>query len=109
MDTTLTTAACLSYTANAALGAGVAGGVIDTGHARWVHHALYISTLALTSLAVVSGIRHRRIAAWLLMPALLPLAALPRTRGRGREHPLIALTAAPAYVSAVIATVRRAA
>lgn len=57
MDTAkLTTAACISYAANASLGLGVATKVIDTSGARWLHHALYISTLGLTGLVVWNGI-----------------------------------------------------
>lgn len=103
----LTTAACAAYTANTALGVGVATRLVDTSGARWVHHALYITTVALTAAAVVAGIARRQPAGWLLMPALLPLAALTTTRGRGRAHPLVALTAAPAYAAAAL--VRRSA
>lgn len=148
MDTAkLTTAACISYAANASLGLGVATKVVDTSGVRWLHHALYISTLSLTGLVVWTGISplvlsarsavarkprgiiagreagaslppvraqgagNRRknkgaLASWILLPALVPLGALSTVDARSPLHPLVALTAAPFYLTAgVVAAV----
>jgi len=101
----LVTAASVSYTANCALGLAVATGRLDTSGARWVHHAVYVTTVTL-SLAAAAGLLRRRDRALLrLLPAALPLAAIPHVSARTRGHALIALAAAPAYV-ATLAAVR---
>lgn len=142
MDTTkLTSAACISYAANATLGLGVATKLVDTSKARWLHHALYISTLGLTGLVVWNGIgpivlsarsalAHKprgvvagresagslppvrpqgagnrrknkgKLAAWVLLPAFVPLGALSAVDARSPLHPIVALTAAPFYATA---------
>ncbi|MFB8387150.1 hypothetical protein ACFC3F_08430 [Microbacterium sp. NPDC055910] len=99
------TAGC--YAANCALGLTVALGWVDTRRARWVHHALYIATSALTAAAVSSAWWGRprdrsRRAALALAPAVGPLAAIPFAGTHTRRHPILALTAAPFVIAAVI-------
>jgi hypothetical protein len=103
----LFTAAAASYTANSALGASVALRLIDTRDFRWVHHALYISTLALSLVAFSTAWWGRPreasgAAAATLAPAFVPLAVIPYAGTHTRRHPLIALTAAPFIVAAAI-------
>jgi hypothetical protein len=98
----LLAAATTSYTANCALGTGVALGVIDTSNVRWVHHVLYICTSVLTGVALAALARERNRAGLLLAPAAIPLALLPRWGGRVRRHPLIALAAAPFYSAGLL-------
>ncbi|MEJ3404599.1 hypothetical protein WDJ51_07640 [Rathayibacter sp. YIM 133350] len=97
--------AAAAYTLNCALGASVALRVLDTREWRWVHHALYISTAATTALAVAAGVTggpDGRRAAAALAPAAVPLAIIPYAGTRGLRHPLVALSAAPAFVLALI-------
>ncbi|MCS5733102.1 hypothetical protein [Herbiconiux daphne] len=97
-------AAAASYLANCALGAAVAARVIDTRRIRWVHHAVYITTSLLSGAAVSSLLWHRgdNRAAWVLVPAAAPLAAIPRVSARTRGHVLIAATAAPFYAASLV-------
>ncbi len=99
-------AAATAYVANCALGAAVAARLIDTRRFRWVHHALYILTCATTGLAIVAGLatgtpRTRR-AALALLPAAVPLAAIPYAGTHTRRHPLVALTAAPFVLAGLV-------
>ena len=101
------TAATVSYAANCALGASVALRLIDTRNVRWVHHALYIATFALAVAAMSSSAwgsprRASREASVLLAPAAVPLTLIPYAGTRTRRHPLIALTAAPFFVAAMV-------
>ena len=98
----LFTAATASYAANCALGAGVASGRVHTGRAHWVHHALYISTSALAAAATSSLLWSRNPAGWVLLPAALPLAVIPRISARSRRHVGVALSAAPFFVGSLI-------
>lgn len=103
----LFTAAAASYTANAALGASVALRLVDTRDFRWVHHALYIATFALSAAAFSSAWWGRPreaagAAAATLAPAFVPLAIIPYAGTHTRRHPLIALTAAPFVFAAAI-------
>jgi hypothetical protein len=50
----LFTAASASYLASCGLGLGVHSGLLRTGRARWLHHALYVSTSALTLAAAAA-------------------------------------------------------
>lgn len=99
-------AAATAYAANCALGAAVAARLIDTRRFRWVHHALYILTCATTGLAVVAGLAGRssrgRRAALSLLPAALPLAAIPYAGTHTRRHPLVALAAAPFVLAGLV-------
>ena len=92
-----------SYLASCALGTGVAAGVLRTGRARWVHHALYINTATLTALALAATAWERRSAGWWLLPAAVPLAVVPYAGTRSRRHVLVAVSAAPFYVAALAA------
>lgn len=96
-------AAGCSYLASCTLGTGVATGLFTTGRARWVHHALYISTASLTALALAAGALGRRRAAWWLLPAVVPLAVVPYAGTRSRRHILVAASAAPFYAAALVA------
>lgn len=101
-------AAALAYGANVALGSAVAARVIDTRDFRWLHHALYIATCATTGSALAAGFlwarprRASRRAALLLLPAAVPLSAIPYLGSRGIRHPLVALTAAPFIVAGLV-------
>jgi len=106
MTRTLVTAAAASYAVNAAFGTAVAAGVIDNGRIRWVHHALFSATAALTVIAVAAGALERRPAGLALLPALGPLAALPYAGGRLRRHAALAGSAAPAYAAALVSAWR---
>lgn len=94
----LVAAAATSYAANCALGGSVATGVLDTRGYRWLHHALYIATSTLTAAAVVALLARRDRAGWTLLPALVPLAAMPRASARTPRHARVGLSAAPFYV-----------
>ncbi|MGK7223216.1 hypothetical protein ACSNO4_10520 [Kocuria flava] len=104
-------AAAGCWAANAALGAGVALGLVRTGRFRWVHHALYTTTTTATAAATaacaLSAAPRARRAALVLAPALVPLAVLPRAgtpaQGHPRRHALLALCAAPCYAAALAA------
>jgi len=98
----LVTAAAASYAANTAFGTAVAAGVVDNRRLRWVHHALYFATASLTAAALAAGAVERRSAGLVLLPAVGPLAALPYAGGRLRRHTVLAGTAAPAFVSALV-------
>lgn len=98
----LFTAATASYAANCALGTAVACGVVDTRDYRWVHHALYVSTLVLAGAAASSLLWSRSAAGWLLLPAAVPLAVIPRLGARLPRHPAVALAAAPFFVASAL-------
>lgn len=98
--------AATAYAANCALGVGVAARIIDTSRFRWLHHALYIATCMTTAAAVAagwgSGPRSAgRRAALALLPAAIPLAAIPYAGTHTRRHPLTALAAAPFIIAGV--------
>ncbi|WP_328296132.1 hypothetical protein OG218_26130 [Kineococcus sp. NBC_00420] len=101
MRTPLLTAAAASYLANCALGAAVATRVLDTSGFRWVHHAVYVATAVLTAAAGAELALRRDRAFFRLLPAALPLLAIPAVPARTRWHPVIAGSAAPAYVAAL--------
>ena len=98
MPRLLVTAAASSYAANCALGGSVATGLLDTRGYRWLHHALYIATSTLTAAAVASLLARRDPAGWMLLPALVPLAAMPRASARTPRHARTGLSAAPFYL-----------
>jgi hypothetical protein len=95
-------AAGVSYAASCAVGTGVASGAVDLHGARWVHHALYITTAALAGAAVSSLLWSTNRAGWMLLPAAVPLAALARLGPRSPRHPIVALAAAPFFVASLI-------
>ncbi|MEJ5945148.1 hypothetical protein WDZ17_07530 [Pseudokineococcus basanitobsidens] len=94
-------AACGLYAANCALGASVGLHLVDTSRAHWVHHALYGAVVAGALGAVAAGALTGSRAGLALVPALVPLAVLPRVRAPSRAHVLLAASAAPAYAAAV--------
>ncbi|WP_114558839.1 hypothetical protein [Desertihabitans aurantiacus] len=98
----LVTAAAAGYAANVAFGTAVATGVVDNRRIRWVHHALFIATSTLTGLALAASAVQRRPAGLALLPAVVPLAALPYAGGRLRRHTGLAGSAAPAFLSALV-------
>lgn len=93
-------AAASAYLANVALGTAVQTRLVDTSRHRWTHHALYIVTATLTVAAIAVSLARRSPRGWLLAPALLPLALLPRI---GHDaHALTGLAAAPWYAGALL-------
>jgi hypothetical protein len=96
----LVAAATCAYLANCALGTAVQTRVVDTSRHRWTHHALYIVTSTLTVTAILGSFARRSPRGWLLAPALLPLALLPRV---GHDaHALTGMAAAPFYAGALL-------
>lgn len=102
------------YFANVALGSGVALRLFSTGSFRWIHHAVYIGTCLLGAAAVSTLLWTDSDAGWILLPAVLPLAALPFA-GSGssaalgfasRRHVVVALLAAPFFVASMIVSWR---
>jgi hypothetical protein len=98
----LITAAALSYLANSAFGAAVAVGAIDNRRIRWAHHALYVVTSSLTTVALAAAAIERRLAGLALLPAAGPLIVLPYAGGELRRHAAVAGSAAPAYLIALV-------
>lgn len=96
-----TTIAAVSYGANCALGLGVATGVVRTGRARWVHHALYIATATTTTAAAVSLLAERGARGAVLVPALVPIAAIPYAGTHGWRHLALAASVAPFMAAAL--------
>jgi hypothetical protein len=80
-----------------ATGAGAQLEVIDTSSVRWVHHALFGTTVATALVALVGTRRRAERAA--LVPALAVLATLPRTKGGTRAHGTTAGVAAICYAA----------
>jgi hypothetical protein len=99
---TLITAAAVSYASNAAFGTAVAVGVIDNRRIRWVHHALYVATSSLTTVALAASAIERRAAGLALLPAVGPLVTLPYAGGQRRRHAALAGSAAPAFATALV-------
>ena len=101
----LFTAAAAAYGANLALGSAVALRILDTSSFRWIHHGIYITTCVLAGAAASSVVWSRSRAGLALLPAAVPLAALPRLGSRPqRRHALVALAAAPFFVLGLIAS-----
>ena len=98
----LVTAAAVSYASNAAFGVAVAVGAVDNTRIRWIHHALYVVTSSLTTVALAASAIERRAAGLALLPAVGPLIVLPYAGGQLRRHAAIAGSAAPAYATALV-------
>jgi hypothetical protein len=98
----LVTAAAASYAASCALGVRALRSPDGTTGVRWAHHALYASTAALTAASLTSLARRPTRAARALLPAAAPLAVIPFAGTHGRRHVLAALSAAPAFATAVV-------
>jgi hypothetical protein len=103
----LVVAAATSYAANCALGQSVACGIVDTHRIRWVHHAVYICTSALTVAAAARALMTDRRTASALAPVFVPLALIPYVSAKTLRHPRLALTAAPFYAAALIVSTRK--
>jgi hypothetical protein len=99
----LATASATSYLLGCALGTSVASGLIDTHRIRWVHHALFGVTAALTAAAAAAGLRQRRPASAGLIAAGFGLARIARIgAGDRRHHTLTALAPAPCYAASLV-------
>ncbi len=103
----LVTAAAASYATNAAFGTAVATGAIDNRRIRWVHHALFVATASLSTIAVAVSAIERRPAGLALLIATLPLIALPYVGGKVHRHASVAGMAAPAFATALVLAWRR--
>ncbi len=84
----------------------MAVGVFGARRIRWLHHALFIVTSALTTLALLATLVERRRAGLTLLPAAATLCALPATRGGTARHATMALSAAPWFLAAAVTTRR---
>ena len=103
----LFTAAAASYLLNCALGTSVLTRLLDTSGYRWLHHALYISTVTLGGVAASSAAyatpkATARQSAALLAPAAVPMALIPYLGSHGRRHIYIALAAAPFFLASAV-------
>ncbi len=98
----MVTAASVSYATNCALGVFVATGLVNTRGHRWVHHALYVATSALTGAATIGLLVRGDRALWPLLPTVPVLVALPRARAGTPRHATIGLSAAPFYLLTLI-------
>lgn len=97
----LTVAAAASYLGSCALGGLATMRRGSTRRVRWLHHALYISTFALTGAATAASLAARERAGAPLLGALVALARIPSVSGRSRAHPVIAASMAPCYAAAL--------
>lgn len=88
------------------LGSGVALRLFSTRKFRWAHHVVYIVTCVLSVAAISTVLWTDSIAGWVLLPAALPLAALPFAGSRSGRHVLVALLAAPFFVASLIVSWR---
>jgi hypothetical protein len=92
-----------AYLANCLWGTAVALGVIRTRRLRVVHHGLFVVTAVTTAVAATTPLWTRHRPALFLLPALVPLAAAPRTNPRSGAHWRVAVAAAPSYLGALLA------
>ena len=99
-------AATLSYLANCATGLRASRRPLGP-RARWVHHALYVSTSALTAGAAVVAVAARHPSWRPLALAAAPLILLPRFPGHSRLHPATAVSCAPCFGAALVLALRR--
>ncbi|WIB77656.1 hypothetical protein DEJ28_00760 [Curtobacterium sp. MCPF17_002] len=99
----LVTAATVAYVANCLWGTAVAVRLIRTKKLRVVHHGLFVVTATLTGVAATTPVWTRDRTALFLLPALVPLAAAPRTNPRSGAHWRVAVAAAPSYLGALLA------
>jgi hypothetical protein len=97
----LFTAATTTYALNVGLGSAVALRLVDTRRFRWVHHALYVSTSVLAAAAGSTLLWSDSRAGWRLLPAAVPLVVVSQVSARSRRHPVVALSAAPFFVSSL--------
>lgn len=96
-------AASTSYACSVGLGLLVAGGRVDSSGFHWLHHALYSCTFALAAAAIVAGWWWHPLVGWLLLPVVVPFAAIPFLGTRGARHPIAGLVPAPFFLAAALA------
>lgn len=100
---TLVSVATGCYALNCSLGISAAKRWVDTSDFRWVHHGLYVLTVATTSAAFLACAARRSPAALALAPAALPLFILQHHGARPlRRHTRDALSAAPCYAASLV-------
>lgn len=94
--------------ASSLLGAGVRTRRIDLGERRWLHHALYATSLAAAAGAtVVDAARGRPT--WIVAASTLGvLVVLPTTRGGSGPHVAVAVVASAVYTAGTIGVLRSA-
>lgn len=102
----LFTAATTAYALNVGLGTAVATRLVDTEEFRWVHHALYVSTCVLAGTAASTLLWSPGRAGRRLLPAALPLTVVAFVSARSRRHPLVALSAAPFFVTSLVRAIQ---
>jgi hypothetical protein len=93
-------AATAAYVLTCGVGLAVRRGLLRTDRARWVHHALFVTTAVTTALAVAALAAARDRAALVLAASAVPFVALTRVSARTGPHARVALAAAPAYAAA---------
>jgi hypothetical protein len=92
---------------NCALGISVATRIVDTHSFRWVHHALFATTAALTAASAVAAVVDRRAGhALSVVGALGVLAVIPYVGTRSWRHSATATAAAPFFAAALITSRR---
>jgi hypothetical protein len=102
----LVVAATGGWLVNCALGLGVASGLVDTAGARWTHHVAYGATAVLTAAAGLVLALRRDPAVLRLLPAAVPLTAIPFLPARSAWHPVLGLSVGPAYAATLAAVAR---
>lgn len=95
----LAVAASASYLGSCALGVLATARRGSTRRVRWLHHALYVSTFALTGAAAGAALIGREPAGRPLAAATAPLTLISAFSGRSRAHRIIAASAAPFYAA----------
>lgn len=91
-----------SFLASCALGLSVALRWFSTAGFRWVHASLFIVTCTLAAVAASSLLWSSSPAGWFLLPAAVPLAALPVVGSSSIvRHAALALAAAPFFLVSV--------
>ena len=92
-----------SFLASCAMGLGVALGWFSTAGFRWIHHALFAVTRGLAAVAASSLLWSASPAGWFLLPAAVPLAALPAVGSSSiARHAALATAAAPFFLVSVL-------
>lgn len=99
-------AATTTYALNVGLGSAVALRLVDTRRFRWIHHALYVSTSLLAGAAASTLLWSGSRAGWRLLPAALPLVLVSQVSARSRRHPVVALSAAPFFVTSLVRAIQ---
>jgi hypothetical protein len=89
--------------ASCTMGVGVALGWFSTAGFRWIHHALFAVTCVLAFVAASSLLWSASPAGWFLLPAAVPLAALPAVgSSRTARHATLASAASPFFLVSVL-------